>query len=218
MKKIIFILIIIIISTSAYTQEQSFKNIYIKMKEKYSNIYPKKFEAYIDGKIVKKQIDTIPSKSWTKTKNDIKLKFIFSQGSRPAMILENVDSFYRNMFSVFEDALETIGFYTLVGENSSYDAISKLFNFESVIEKKKEYEIKLRAKGENENYSINYTVNKDSLLIERTEYYHKKSKIYDIYITYEEIENYILPKTIRYKSSDGKVNSEIEFIDIKTFN
>lgn len=217
MKKII--LIIITLYISAYTQNAdiNFQDIYNKMKEKYSSMYPKKFEAYIDGKIVQRQIDTIPAKSYTKTKNDIKLKFTFSQGNKPSIILENVDNFYRNIFSVFEGALETIGFYTLVADADDYNSLSKKFTFEAVKENKNDYYITLRAKGQNADYSVNYTVNKNTYIIERAEYYNKKSKIYDVYIFYEEMNNYILPKTIKYKSSDGKVNSEIEFNDIKTY-
>ena len=216
MRKIVLIIITICIAyTYAYSQDANFQDIYEKMKEKYSAMYPRKFEAYIDGKIVQRQIDTIPAKSYTKTKDDIKLKFSFTQGSTPSIVLENVDSFYRNMFSVFEGALETIGFYALVGSSSSYDSLSKKFTFESLEESKNKYEITLRAKGENQNYSVVYTVDKEILLIEKAEYYNKKSKIYDVSISYEDIENYTLPKIIKYKSSDGKVNSEIEFTDIK---
>ena len=96
-------LIIIILYTAAlYSQESTainFQDLYTQMKDKYSSVYPKHFEAYISGKIVQRQIDTIPAKSYTKTKDDIKLKFSFTQGSTPSIVLENVDSFYRNMFS-----------------------------------------------------------------------------------------------------------------------
>ena len=159
MKKII--LIIITLYAAAYSQdnEAKFQDIYEKMKEQYSSIYPRKFEAYIDGKIVQRQIDTIPAKSYTKTKDDIKLRFTFEKGYKPSLILENVDSFYRNMFSVFEGALETVGFYTLVGSYNSYSSLSKKFTFEGIEDKKNEYEITLRAKGEDKNYSVTYTVN-----------------------------------------------------------
>ncbi|WP_297207242.1 hypothetical protein [uncultured Brachyspira sp.] len=220
MKKIIiFIFINIIFSNIIYSQDAAvnFQDIYNKMKEKYSSIYPKKFEAYINGKIVEKQIATIPAKSYTSSKENIKLKFTFEQGAKPTLILENVDSFYRNMFSVFEGALETTGFYAIVGNSSTYSSFSQKFDLESVEENKNEYEITLRAKGEDKNYSVNYTVNKETLLVERAEYYNKKSKIYDVNIFYTEIGNYTLPERIKYKSSDGRVNSEIEFTDIKTF-
>ena len=121
------------------------------------------------------------------------------------------------MFSVFEGALETTGFYAIVGNSSTYSYFSQKFDLESVEENKNEYEITLRAKGEDKNYSVNYTVNKETLLVERAEYYNKKSKIYDVNIFYTEIGNYTLPERIKYKSSDGRVNSEIEFTDIKTF-
>ena len=99
------------------------------------------------------------------------------------------------------------------GSNAS---LSKKFTYETAEENKDKYEITLRAKGENSNYTITYIVDKETLLIEKAEYYNKKSKIYDVSITYENIEDYTIPKIIKYKSSDGKVNSEIEFVDIKT--
>ena len=218
-KIIIFILINIIFSNIVYAEDAAlnFEDIYDKMKEKYSSIYPKKFEAYINGKIVEKQIATIPQKSYTSSKENIKLKFTFQQGAKPTLVLENVDNFYRNMFSVFEGALETTGFYAIVGNATTYSSFSQKFNLETIDENKNEYKITLRAKGEDKNYSINYTVNKDTLLVERAEYYNKKSKIYDVNIYYTEIGDYILPEIIKYKSSDGRVNSEIEFTDIKTF-
>ena len=106
-KIIIFTLINIIFSNIVYAEDAAlnFEDIYDKMKEKYSSIYPKKFEAYINGKIVEKQIATIPQKSYTSSKENIKLKFTFQQGAKPTLVLENVDNFYRNMFSVFEGAL-----------------------------------------------------------------------------------------------------------------
>ena len=77
------------------------------------------------------------------------------------------------------------------------------------------YEVVLRAVGENKDYSINYTINKNSLLVESADYYNKKSKIYDVDISYTNIDNYTVPEIIKYKSSDGKVNSQIQFVDIK---
>ncbi|WP_297297860.1 hypothetical protein [uncultured Brachyspira sp.] len=216
MKKIILIFILLYITAYSQDVSSNFESLYEQIREKYSAIYPKKIEAYINGKIVQRQIDTIPAKSYSKTKEDIKLKFTFSQGGKPTLVLENVDSFYRNMFSVFDGALETVGIYTIVGESDDYASLSKKFTYETAEENKDKYEITLRAKGENSNYTITYIVDKETLLIEKAEYYNKKSKIYDVSITYESIEDYIIPKIIKYKSSDGKVNSEIEFVDIKT--
>lgn len=216
MKKIILIFILLYITAYSQDVSSNFESLYEQIREKYSAIYPKKIEAYINGKIVQRQIDTIPAKSYSKTKEDIKLKFTFSQGGKPTLVLENVDSFYRNMFSVFDGALETVGIYTIVGESDDYTSLSKKFTYETAEENKDKYEITLRAKGENSNYTITYIVDKETLLIEKAEYYNKKSKIYDVSITYENIEDYTIPKIIKYKSSDGKVNSEIEFVDIKT--
>lgn len=216
MKKIILIFILLYITAYSQDASNNFEAIYEKIREKYSEIYPKKIDAYISGKIVQRQIDTIPAKSYTKTKEDIKLKFSFSKGGKPTLILENVDSFYRNMFSVFDGALETVGIYTIVGDADDYASLSKKFTYETTEEIKDKYKITLRAKGDDTSYTITYIVDKETLLIEKAEYYNKKSKIYDVAITYENIENYTIPKIIKYKSSDGKVNSEIEFVDIKT--
>lgn len=218
--KIIFI--IALFSICLYSQEKkenlkdNFKELYLKMKEKYSSIYPKTFEAYIEGKIVDMQISTIPEKNYTSSKDKIKLKFVFTQGTKPTMTLENVDSFYKNMFSIFESILETTGFYAVVGNTQNFNSFSDKFIFEDLREEKEKYKVVLRAKGENKDYSVDYIVDKESLLIEKAEYYNKKSKIYDVDIFYTNIEKYTVPEVIKYRSLDGAVNSEIKFVNIKT--
>ncbi|WP_288624938.1 hypothetical protein [uncultured Brachyspira sp.] len=212
------ILIISLFSISLYSQtaNDNFKELYSKMKEKYSSIYPKTFEAYIEGKIIERQISTIPTKNYTSSKDKIKLKFAFTQGAKPTIILENVDSFYKNMFEIFEGVLETTGFYAIVGNSQNFNSFSSKFTFESLKEENEKYKISLRAKGDNKDYSITYTIDKENLLIEKAEYYNKKSKIYDVDIFYTNIEKYTLPEIIKYKSLDGAVNSEIKFVNIKT--
>lgn len=212
------VLIIVLIPLCLYSEEtkESFKELYSKMKEKYSLIYPKTFEAYIEGKIVERQISTIPEKNYTSSKDKIKLKFVFTQGAKPTMTLENVDSFYRNMFEIFEGVLETTGFYAVVGNAQNFNSFSNKFIFEYFKEENEKYKVSLTAKGEDKDYSVIYTIDKESLLIEKAEYYNKKSKIYDVDILYTSVENYTIPETIKYKSSDGAVNSEIKFVNIKT--
>ena len=212
------ILIISLFPIFLYSQtaNDNFKELYSKMKEKYSSIYPKSFEAYIEGKIVERQISTIPERNYTSTKDKIKLKFVFTQGTKPTMTLENVDSFYRNMFAIFEGVLETTGFYAVVGNAQNFNSFSDKFIFEDLREEKEKYKVVLRAKGEDKDYSVTYTIDKESLLIEKAEYYNKKSKIYDVEILYTNIEKYTLPEIIKYRSLDGAVNSEIKFVDIKT--
>ena len=212
------VLIIVLIPLSLYSEEtkESFKELYSKMKEKYSLIYPKTFEAYIEGKIVERQISTIPEKNYTSSKDKIKLKFVFTQGAKPTMTLENVDSFYRNMFEIFEGVLETTGFYAVVGNAQNFNSFSNKFIFEDFKEENEKYKVSLMAKGEDKDYSVIYTIDKETLLIEKAEYYNKKSKIYDVDILYTSVENYTIPETIKYKSSDGAVNSEIKFVNIKT--
>lgn len=218
--KIIFI--IALFSICLYSQEKkenlkdNFKELYLKMKEKYSSIYPKTFEAYIEGKIVDMQISTIPEQNYTSSKDKIKLKFVFTQGTKPTMTLENVDSFYKNMFSIFESILETTGFYAVVGNTQNFNSFSDKFILEDLREEKEKYKVVLRAKGENKDYSVDYIVDKESLLIEKAEYYNKKSKIYDVDIFYTNIEKYTVPEVIKYRSLDGAVNSEIKFVNIKT--
>ena len=196
-----------------HSQDISFEELYNKIKDNYTTIYPKRFEAYIEGKIVEAQISTIPAKNYLSSKDKIRLKFTLVQNSKPSIVLENVDSFYTKMFSVFEEPLETVGFYAIVSE--SYSSISKKFTVDSVKEDNDKYEVILRAVGENKDYSINYTIDKNSLLVESADYYNKKSKIYDVDISYTNIDNYTVPEIIKYKSSDGKVNSQIKFVDIK---
>lgn len=217
-KKILIICLFPICLYSQYNNEnkENFKELYSKMKEKYSSIYPKSFEAHIEGKIVERQIATIPEKNYTSSKDKIKLKFSFMQGTKPVMTLENVDSFYRNMFSIFEGVLETTGFYAVVGNAQNFNSFSDKFNFEDLKEENENYKVVLRAKGDDDDYSVNYTINKENLLIEKAEYYNKKSKIYDVEILYINLEQYVLPEIIKYRSSDGAVNSEIKFTDIKT--
>ena len=212
------ILIISLFSISLYSQtaNDNFKELYSKMKEKYSSIYPKTFEAYIEGKIIERQISTIPTKNYTSSKDKIKLKFAFTQGAKPTITLENVDSFYKNMFEIFEGVLETTGFYAIVGNSQNFNSFSSKFIFESLKEESEKYKISLRAKGDNKDYSITYTIDRENLLIEKAEYYNKKSKIYDVDIFYTNIEKYTLPEIIKYKSLDGAVNSEIKFVNIKT--
>ncbi len=196
-----------------HSQDISFEELYNKMKDNYTEIYPKRFEAYIEGKIVEAQISTIPAKNYLSSKDKIRLKFTLVQNSKPNIVLENVDSFYAKMFSVFEEPLETVGFYAIVSE--SYSSLSKKFTVDSIKEDDDKYEVVLRAVGENKDYSINYTIDKNSLLVESADYYNKKSKIYDVDISYTNIDNYTVPEIIKYKSSDGKVNSQIKFVDIK---
>ncbi|WIH80287.1 hypothetical protein [Brachyspira pilosicoli] len=196
-----------------HSQDISFEELYNKIKDNYTTIYPKRFDAYVEGKIVEAQISTIPAKNYLSSKDKIRLKFTLVQNSKPNIVLENVDSFYAKMFSVFEEPLETVGFYAIVSE--SYSSLSKKFSVDSVKEDNDKYEVVLRAVGENKDYSINYTINKNSLLVESADYYNKKSKIYDVDISYTNIDNYTVPEIIKYKSSDGKVNSQIQFVDIK---
>ena len=196
-----------------HSQDISFEELYNKIKDNYETIYPKRFDAYIEGKIVEAQISTIPAKNYLSSKDKIRLKFTLVQNSKPNIVLENVDSFYAKMFSVFEEPLETVGFYAIVSE--SYSSLSKKFTVDSIKEDDDKYEVVLRAVGENKDYSINYTIDKNSLLVESADYYNKKSKIYDVDISYTNIDNYTVPEIIKYKSSDGKVNSQIKFVDIK---
>ena len=218
--KKIFIKILIIslfpILLYSQTANDNFKELYSKVKEKYSSIYPKTFEAYIEGKIVERQISTIPERNYSSSKDKIKLKFAFTQGTKPTMTLENVDNFYRNMFAIFEGVLETTGFYAIVGNAQNFNSFSDKFIFEDLKEEKEKYKVSLRAKGEDKDYSVTYTIDKESLLIEKAEYYNKKSKIYDVEILYINIEKYTLPEIIKYRSLDGAVNSEIKFTEIKT--
>ena len=136
-----------------HSQDISFEELYNKIKDNYTTIYPKRFDAYIEGKIVEAQISTIPAKNYLSSKDKIRLKFTLVQNSKPNIVLENVDSFYAKMFSVFEEPLETVGFYAIVSE--SYSSLSKKFTVDSIKEDNDKYKVVLRAVGENKDYSIN---------------------------------------------------------------
>lgn len=194
------------------------ESLYIKMRDTYSRVYPKRFEAEIRGDIVDKQIGTVPIRNYTSTRDKIVLRFYFTQGAKPSFVLENVDSFYRNMFAIFEGPLETTGLYAVVGVAKNFSEFSKRFSIESMKESGDFYEVMARAKGEDRDYSVRYVIDKDSFLVRKAEYYYKNSKKYDIDITYQNIEEYTLPDIITYKSSDGVVNSNIKFLNVKTFS
>lgn len=51
--KKIFIIILFPICLYSEEPKNDFKELYSKMKEKYSSIYPKTFEAYIEAKLLK---------------------------------------------------------------------------------------------------------------------------------------------------------------------
>lgn len=218
MKKILILLPALYLLTFNLFAAETLETLYSKMKEAHLKVYPKRFEAEIKGDIVDKQISTVPARNYTSDREKIALKFYFTQGVKPSFVLENVDSFYRSMFDIFEGPLETTGFYAVVGVAKNFSEFSKRFSIESMKENTDSYEVIARAKGEDKDYSVRYTINKGTLLIVKAEYYYNNSKRYDVNITYQTLGEYTIPDTITYKSTDGQVNSNIRFVNVKTFS
>lgn len=215
MKKIILIMCTLVsILNAAITKEELYK----KMKDSQSKLYPVRFEAEIKGEIVDKQIATVPASKISGGREVVHLKFYFKQNENPSLILENVDSFYRTMFSVFDGVLATTGFYVVVGANKDFTSFSKAFLIESVSETDSYYKAVGRGKGNDNDYTVEYTINKNNMLVESATYYFKNIKKYNVSISYQELENYTLPKSIVYTSTDGVVNSSISFNNIKIYS
>lgn len=195
----------------SFTTEDIYKN----MKDSLSKLYPKEYRAEIIGDIVSKQIATIPQTKITKTKDDVKLIFHLKHGEKPALTLENVDSFYRNMFGIFEPALETTGFYAVLGGRKTYDAFSKAYKIISVSNNGAKIEAVAEAKGEDKDYTVRYTINSETYVVEKAVYYFKKTVRYNIDITYRNEGKYTVVDTIRFVGDGGKVSSYISFINYK---
>ncbi len=195
----------------------SVESLYSKMKESQSRLYPKGFEAELEGEMVNKQISTIPSNKYVKGRSGVKLIFKFSQNQKPSFRLQNVDSFYRNMFSIFEGVLETTGLYAVVGVNKNYKDFMKVFNIKDAMYKSGYVEAVAFGDGDDSNYSVVYKINKETFFVEEASYFLKSKKIYEVSIEYTEVGGYIVPKTIFYKSMDGEINSDISFMNVQIF-
>ncbi len=216
MKKCLFFLLIFSFMLNA--EDINIEDFYNKMKESQSTLYPKKFEADIKGEIVSKQIGTIAKGGYTKTKEDITLVFSFKQGNRATLTLYNVTSFYAGMFRVFEPILEATGFYASVGSSKNYSAFIKRFNVVSIEEKGNYYNAEIVKTDEGRTYTVYFKINKDTYLIEEAQYYRGKKQIYHVYIEYTEVNGFTVPSLLKYSSTDGDVNSDISFMNVRTFS
>lgn len=215
MKKCLFFLCMF--SFMLHAEDVDIENFYNQMKASQSTLYPKRFEADIKGGIVSKQIGTIARSGYTKTQGDITLVFSFRQGNRATLTLYNVTSFYTGMFKAFEPILEATGFYAVVGSSRNYTAFRKRFNIASIEEKGNYYNAEIVKTDGGQKYSVYYKINKDTFLIEEALYYNGKKKIYHVYITYSEVNGFTVPLTLKYISTDGEVNSDISFMNVRTF-
>lgn len=195
----------------------SVESLYSKMKESQSRLYPKGFEAELEGEIVNKQISTIPSNKYANGLSGVKLIFKFTQNQKPLFILQNVDSFYRNMFSIFEGVLETTGFYAVVGVNKTYKDFMKIFDIKQAMYKADYVEAVAFGRGDDGNYSVVYKISKETFFVEEASYFLKSKKIYQVNIEYTQVGGYIVPKSIFYKSMDGEINSDISFMNVQIF-
>ncbi len=191
------------------------ESLYNEMRLSHQKLYPKSFEAELKGEIVDKQISTIPKNKYTQGLNKVELLFKFTQNNKPEFVLNNVDPFYRNMFSIFEGVLETTGFYAVVGYRKSYSEFSKEFNIKEALYKNDYIEAEVYGRGKNKDYKTIYKINKDNFLIESATYYNKNKKIYEVNIKYAENGQYLIPKSIVYKSDDGQINSDISFMNVR---
>lgn len=215
MKKCLFFLFIF---SFALYGEINIESFYNDMKKSQSTLYPNRFEADIKGELVSRQIGTIPKSGYTKTQNDVTLVFSFKQGTRATLTLYNVASFYRGMFSSFEEIFEVTGFYSVVGSTKNYKAFVKRFKIDSIEEKSEYYNATISVVDAGDKYSVVYKIAKDTYLIEEGEYYRNNKKIYSVYITYNQVKGFVVPDTIKYISTDGEVNSDISFINVRTFS
>lgn len=219
MKKYITFIILLYLSftLSDLKAQITVQTIYEQMKAEQSKLFPVRFQAEIHGDIVDKQISTVPASRFTDGRENVVLMFYFKQKENPSLVLENVDSFYRNMFSIFVPPLETTGFYATVGVAKNYSEFSKRFLIKSVEDKGSYYEALAQGKGDDTNYTVRYNINKENMLVKSATYFVKGTRRYDVVITYQDIENYKVPDTIKYTSVDGVVNSSIRFVKVKTF-
>lgn len=216
MKKYIIFIILISLSLNLKA-EITVQSLYEEIKTQQSKIFPVRFQAEIKGDIVDKQISTVPSSRFSNGREKVQLMFYFKQKENPTLVLENVDSFYRNMFAIFEPVLETTGFYAAVGIAKNYSEFSKRFLIKGIEDKENCYEALAQGKGDDATYTVRYKINKENMLVESAVYFVQGIRRYDIAITYQNVDNYKVPDTIKYTSADGTVNSSIHFVNVKTF-
>ena len=205
----IFACMLIYCSTALYANEMTAEALYQNIKNAQSQSYPKSFQSEVKGPIVSKQISTIPSDYHLK--GSPKLMFNFNKGKSAKLVLKNVKSFYVNMFTIFEPILETTAIYSLTTRFKSYSDFSRDYSIFDISEKDNKIIASVKQKNDNLDYSIVYMIDEDTFLIENITYYFKKKIRYNISVTYQNVDDYVIPKSIIYNSSDGEINSFIEF-------
>ncbi len=201
--------IFLVFTAALHSSEITAQTLFEGIRKAQLDMYPKSFQSEVRGTLVTKQIETIPSGYHVGGKP--KLLYKFTKNGVSGFVLENVTSFYVNMFNVFEPILDTTAVYTPSTKLKSYSAFSKKYSVTSVSEKGDMIVAKVVQKDEDKDYTIEYSVNKDTFLIEGSTYYHKNKVIYNLEITYQEIGDYTIPEKIIFKSTDSEVDSYIEF-------
>ncbi len=204
-------IIIFFIISSASLYPITAQSLYENIKNVQSKYYPSTLSVELRGDIVNKQVATIPAQY--KTKTPPKLIFHLNKKNAAAsLVLENVSTFYRNMFNIFEPVIETTGIYFTITKYKDYSTFSKYYTLSNIAESGNKITATVTPKESNKkDYSIEYTLDKDTFLIEKCVYYFKKNVRYNLSITYQNIDDYVLPKSIVYSSTDKAINSKIEF-------
>lgn len=192
-----------------YSNEITGQTLFEGIRKAQLDMYPKSFQSEVRGTLVTKQIETIPSTYHVGGKP--KLVYKFTKNGVSGFVLENVTSFYVKMFSVFEPILDTTAIYTPTTKLKSYSAFSKKYSVTSITEKGDKILARVVQKDEDKDYSIEYTIDKETFLIESSAYYFKNKVIYNLEITYQEVGEYTIPEKIIFKTTDSEVDSFIEF-------
>ncbi len=201
--------IFFIFTGALYSSEITSQALYDGIRKAQMDMYPKYFQSEVRGTLVSKQIETIPSTYHTGGKP--RLMYKYTKNGVSGFVLENVTSFYVKMFSVFEPILDTTAVYTPTTKLKSYSAFSKKYSVTSISESGDKIIARVVQRDEDKDYTIEYTINKETFLIEDAKYYLKNKIIYNLSITYQNVDEYTIPEKIIYKSSDSEVDSFIEF-------
>ncbi len=201
--------VFLLLTSVSYSSEITGQTLYEGIRKAQLDKYPKYFQSEVRGTLIEKQIGTIPSTYHSGGKP--RLLYKFTKNGVSGFVLENVTSFYTSMFKVFEPILDTTAIYTPTTTLKSYSAFSKKYSVTSISEKGDKIIARVVQKDEDKDYTIEYTVDKETFMIESSTYYFKNKAIYNLEITYQDIGDYTIPEKIIFKSTDKEVDSFIEF-------
>ncbi len=97
------------------------------------------------------------------------------------------------------------------GVLKTYTSFSKDYSISQISEKDNKIIAKVKPINKNQDFSIDYVIDKTTFLIQECMYYKNKTLLYTVDISYQNIDEFVIPKKITYKSKDNKVDSFIEF-------